>query len=128
MAAEYCRIEDHGFRLLREYTPGPVTFLFKASSALPKAFKGRKIVGIRIPDNKTDLEIVSRLGHPILTTSIEYEEEDYAINPGLIAEEYNDKVDIFIEGPDGDTTPSTIIDCTGKEPVIIREGKAGVNL
>lgn len=123
MAAEYCRIENFGFRLLRDYTPGPFTFLFRASSTLPKAFKGRKVVGIRIPDCRTDLEIVKRLGHPVLTTSIEYEDEDYAINQELIAEAYSDKADIFVEGEEGSTEPSTIVDCTGNEPEIVRQGK-----
>lgn len=127
MAAEYCRIENFGYKLLKECTPGPYTFLFRASSSLPKAFKGRKVVGIRIPDNKTDREIAARLGHPILTTSIQFEDDDYAINTGLIAENYNDRVDFFIEGDDGSTEYSTIIDCTGNSPEIIREGKGEIN-
>ena len=85
MAAEYCRIENFGFKLLRDYTPGPFTFLFRANSSLPKAFKGRKVVGIRIPDCNTDREIAARLRHPVLTTSIQYEDEDYAVNPSLIS-------------------------------------------
>lgn len=123
MAAEYSRIDNKGYSLLKEHTPGPFTFLFKSASTLPKAFKGRKTVGIRIPDNNTCRLIAKRLGHPLLTTSIEYEDEDYARNPDLISEAYNDKVDIFIEGADGDTIPSTIIDLTGGEAVIVREGK-----
>lgn len=123
MAAEYARFDNYAFRLLKENTPGPFTFLFKSASTLPKAFKGRKVVGVRIPDNKLCRDIVTRLGHPILSTSIEYSDEDYAINPGLIADSYNDKVDFFLEGEDGDTTPSTIIDCTGSDPEVTREGK-----
>lgn len=123
MAAEYSRIENRGFQLLKENTPGPFTFLFKSASTLPKAFKGRKTVGIRIPDNNTARLIAERLGRPLLTTSIEFEDEDYAVNPELISEAYNDKVEIFIEGENGDTVPSTIIDCTGSSPEIIREGK-----
>ncbi|MDE5790794.1 MAG: threonylcarbamoyl-AMP synthase [Muribaculaceae bacterium] len=128
MASEYCRIENFGYKLLREYTPGPFTFLFRASSSLPKAFKGRKVVGIRIPDNNTDREIAARLGHPILTTSIEYDDEDYAINPSLIAERYSDHIDFFIEGEDGSTECSTIVDCTGNQPEIVREGKGEIFL
>lgn len=123
MAAEYSRIENSGFQLLKENTPGPFTFLFKSASTLPKAFKGRKTVGIRIPDNNTARLIAERLGRPLLTTSIEFEDEDYAVNPELISEAYHDKVEIFIEGENGDTVPSTIIDCTGSSPEIIREGK-----
>ena len=123
MAAEYSRIENFGFKILKEYTPGPFTFLFKSSSSLPKAFKGRKTIGIRIPDNQTCRLVAERLGHPLLTTSIEYSDEDYARNPDLIAETYLDKVDLFVEGEEGDIEPSTIIDLTSGNPEIIREGK-----
>lgn len=126
-AAEYARIDNTGFRLLRDCCPGPFTFLFRTSSALPKAFKGRKVVGIRIPDSNTARMIAERLGHPILTTSIEYADEDYAREPGLISEAYADRVDIFIEGPEGDTEPSTIVDCTSS-PEILRQGKGTLPL
>ncbi len=123
MASEYARFDNKDFRLLRDYTPGPYTFLFRSAPTLPKAFKGRKVVGIRIPDLSLCREIVERLGHPLLTTSIEYQDSDYAINPGLIAEAYDNSVDLLIEGEEGGTEPSTIIDCTGSEPVVVREGK-----
>lgn len=123
MAAEYARFDNYAFRLLRDNTPGPFTFLFKSASSLPKAFKGRKIVGVRIPDNKLCRDIAARLGHPLLTTSIEFADRDYALNPDLIAEAYNDRVDFFLEGEEGDTIPSTIIDCTGSEAIVVREGK-----
>lgn len=123
MAAEYCKIDNSAYRILKEYTPGPFTFLFRSLSSLPKAFKGRKVVGIRIPDCETDREIARTLGHPVLTTSIEYADEDYAVNPDLIAETYEDRVDLFVEGEEGRTEPSTIVDMTGSEPEIIRQGK-----
>lgn len=123
MASEYARFDNYAYKLLRDLTPGPYTFLFKSASTLPKAFKGRKVVGVRIPDNKICTDIAARLGHPLLTSSIEFDDDDHAINPGLIAETYTDLADFFIEGEDGDTTPSTIIDCTGNSPEIIREGK-----
>lgn len=126
MASEYARYDNYAFRLLKDYTPGPFTFLFKSASSLPKAFKGRKVVGVRIPDNKLCRDIVERLGHPILSTSIEFENDDYARDPGLIAEAYEDKVDFMLEGNDGDTQPSTIIDCTGSSPEIIRQGKGEI--
>lgn len=123
MVADYARYDNYAFRLLKDNTPGPFTFLFKSASTLPKAFKGRKVVGVRIPDNKLCRDIVSRLGHPILTTSIQYEDEDYAREPGLIAEAYDNMVDLFLEGEEGDTDPSTIVDCTSSEPEIVRQGK-----
>ncbi len=128
MIADYARIGDRSFALLKEYTPGPYTFLLKANSTLPKAFKGRKTVGVRIPSSDTIRLIAEKLGKPILTTSIEFDDDDYAINPGLIAENYNDRVDIFIEGPDGLTEPSTIIDCTESDPVLVRQGKGVIDL
>lgn len=126
MASEYSRFDNKAYQLLRDCTPGPFTFLFKSASSLPKAFKGRKTVGVRIPDNKFCLDLVSRLGHPVLTTSIEYIDDDYARNPDLIAETYDGKVDLIVEGDDGDTEPSTIIDCTGPEPEITRQGKGSL--
>lgn len=123
MASEYARFDNKDYKLLRDFTPGPYTFLFKAASSLPKAFKGRKVVGIRIPDTNICREIAMRLGRPLLTTSIHFTDEDYAINPGLIAEKYEGKIDFMIEGEEGGTIPSTIIDCTGETPEVIREGK-----
>lgn len=123
MAAEYSKLNNTAFRLIKDHTPGPFTFLLNSASTLPKAFKGRKIVGIRIPDNDTVREIAQRINHPLLTTSIEYEEEDYAINPELIADNYEGKVDFFVEAEEGGVIPSTIIDLTKEDIEIVREGK-----
>lgn len=122
-ASAYARIDNNCYRIIRENTPGAFTFLLKAASSLPKAFKGRKTVGIRIPDCMTDREIARALDLPVMTTSINFESDDYAVNPSLIAEAYEDLVDLMIEGDDGGTEPSTIVDCTSGEPEIIREGK-----
>lgn len=120
MASEYARIDNKAFRLMKEMTPGPVTFILKAASTLPKAFKGRKTVGVRIPASNTARAVAAALGNPLLTTSIEYSDDDYARDPGLIAEAYDGKVDIMVEGEYGDTLPSAIIDCTGNEPIEVR--------
>lgn len=122
MASEYASFNNSTFRLLKELTPGPFTFLCKAAHSLPAAFKRRKVVGVRIPDCNLDRQLAAALGHPLLTTSIRYEDSDYAINPELIEEAYNDKVDLIIEGKDGSLIPSTILDCTGPDVEIIREG------
>ncbi len=122
MAAEYARIGDKTFSLMRDNTPGPVTFICKAQSNLPKEFKKRKTVGIRIPDSLTARMIAEKLGNPLLTTSIEFEDEDYARNPELIMEAYDGKVDGVVMGEDGGTVPTTIIDCTEDSPSVIREG------
>lgn len=122
MASEYAKFDNYAFQLLKNNTPGPFTFIFRAASTLPRAFKGRKNVGVRIPANAIDREIAARMEHPLLTTSIEYEDEDYAMNPELIAEAYEGKVDLMVEGEDGGLVPSAVIDCTGREPEIIRSG------
>lgn len=122
-ASEYARIDNSCFRLMRDNTPGAFTFIFKSSGSLPKAFKGRKEVGVRIPDCEAPLKIVEALGHPLLTASIQTEDEDYTVNPELIAELYDDKVDLMLMGEEASTEPSTIVDCTGNEPEITRQGK-----
>lgn len=122
MASEYSRIDNSGFRLMKQHCPGPFTFLFKAASTLPRAFKGRKVVGVRIPDHEFARQLAETLGNPIITTSIEYEDEDHAVSPGLIAETYENKVEMMVEGDDGTTDVSTIVDCTGDQPEIVRQG------
>ena len=127
-AAESARINDKVFRLLRENSPGPYTFICPAATLLPRAFKGRKLVGIRISENPINAAVAERLGHPLLTTSIEYDNPDYAISPSLISEAYNDKVDIMIEAAPWSIEPYTVIDCSGSEPEVVREGKGYSNL
>lgn len=122
MASEYARIGNRTYTLMKELTPGPYTFLCKAQSTLPKEFKKRRTVGIRIPDCSTARSIAERLRHPLLTTSIEFEDEDYARNSELICEAYEGKVDGIIEGDDGGNIPTTIIDCTESSPQLTREG------
>ena len=122
MAAEYANFNNETFHALKELTPGPYTFLCKTSHNLPAAFKRRKIVGVRIPKDNVVRQIAKSLGNPLLTTSIQYEDEDYGINPELIEEAYDNRVDMIIEGKDGGLIPSTILDCTGKEMEVVREG------
>ncbi|MDE7381650.1 MAG: threonylcarbamoyl-AMP synthase [Muribaculaceae bacterium] len=128
MAAEYAMIDNNGYRLLKDNTPGAVTFLFRALHSLPKAFKGRKIVGIRIPECETTIKIIEKLNHPLLSTSVETDDRDYTINPELISEKYEGKVNFIVEGEEGDTEPSTIVDCTGSTPEIVRDGKKEIIL
>lgn len=122
MAAEYARFSDSTFRLMRDNTPGPFTFLCRSQSNLPKEFKKRKTVGIRIPRCETTLRVAERLGHPVLTTSIEFSDDDYARNPELIMENYEGKVDGIVIGEEGGTEPTAIIDCTEISPEMLREG------
>lgn len=122
MVSDYAKFDNYAFKLMKDNTPGPFTFLFHASNSLPRAFKGRKIVGIRIPDNKALKKIIETLQTPLLSTSITFRDEDYGVNPDLIAEEYEDKADLMVMGSEGSLIPSAIVDCSGEEPEIIREG------
>lgn len=124
-ASQYARIDNRAFQLLRENLPGAFTFILPAASTLPKVFKGRKTVGIRVPDNVIACEIAARLGNPVLTTSIEWDDDpEDGCNPQAIALKYEDIVDIVIDGGSGELTPSTIVDCTDSSaPEIVREGK-----
>lgn len=124
--SEYARIDDWVFKLMRRNLPGSFTFILPASSRLPKIFKNRKEVGIRIPDNRIIREVCEALGSPILATTIPHpadEDPDELTNPELIEERLGRQVDLVIDGGIGATQPSTIVDCTGDEPVILREGK-----
>lgn len=122
MAAEYAVFNNATFRLLKQLTPGPYTFLCKAAHSLPSPFKRRKIVGVRIPAFEADRQIAEAMGNPLLTTSIQYVDSDYGINPELIEEAYNERVDIMIQGPEGLLEPSTVLDCTGSDISVVRPG------
>jgi len=111
------------YRLLKEYLPGPFTFILPASKMVPKILQSKKdTIGLRIPDNNIALAIIKELGRPILSASLPGEMiEDYT-DPGIMHENFRNEVDIVINGGIGGSIPSTIVDCTGAEPVVIREG------
>lgn len=124
-------VDNTTFKLLKKNLPGPFTFILNASSSLPKLFKNKKkTVGIRIPDNPIILEIVRQLGRPILTTSVLDDDEllEYTTDPELIHEKFAEQVDLVIDGGYGDNIPSTIVDCTAEEPIILRQGKGELDL
>lgn len=124
--SEYTIIRDNTiFKLLKRNLPGPFTFIVMANNQIPKLFKNKKkTVGIRIPDNPVVLELVRELGRPIITTSIHDPDEiiEYTTDPELIHEKYREFADIVIDGGYGNNEASTIVDCTGDEPEIIRQG------
>ena len=123
-------VDNTTFKLMKSYLPGPYTFILKASNQVPKSIKqNRKTVGIRVPDNNIILEIVRQLGHPILTTSLKKDDQilEYPTDPELIYDEYRDLVDVVIDGGYGGIVPSTVIDCSGDEPELIREGLGKVD-
>jgi tRNA threonylcarbamoyl adenosine modification protein (Sua5/YciO/YrdC/YwlC family) len=119
-------IPNHIFKLMRRNLPGPFTFILEANNNVPRYFKGKKkTVGIRVPNNGIIREIVRELGNPIFSSSVHDSDEilAYTTDPELIHEEWENQVDIVIDGGFGGNKVSTIVDCTGDEIEIIRIGK-----
>jgi tRNA threonylcarbamoyl adenosine modification protein (Sua5/YciO/YrdC/YwlC family) len=126
--AQYTRVISKPiFKLMKKGLPGPFTFILEANSQVPKMLHSqKKTVGIRVPNHGIPRAIVDLLGHPILSTSLLQGEEDaieYSTDPELIFEKWQYLVDLVIDGGYGDNVGSTIIDLSGYEPVVIREGK-----
>ena len=111
------------YRMLKEFLPGPYTFILKASKQVPKLLQSKKnTVGLRIPKNKIACAIVEELGRPILSVSLPGEMvEDYT-DPEIMNENFPHPIDIIVDGGIGGHQPSTVIDCTGDEPILIRKG------
>lgn len=124
------QIDTSTFKILKRALPGPYTFILPGNNNLPSAFKKKKTVGIRIPDNNIARIIVERLGNPIVSTSIRDEDDviEYTTDPELIFEKWQNKVDVVIDGGYGDNMASTVIDLSGSEPVIVREGKGNTDI
>ncbi|NNC69977.1 MAG: threonylcarbamoyl-AMP synthase [Flavobacteriaceae bacterium] len=124
------QIDTPTYKILKRALPGAYTFILPGNNKLPKAFKNKKTVGIRVPDNNIAREIVQKLGHPIVSTSI-YDEDDvieYTTDPELIFEKWKDLVDLVIDGGYGDNLASTVIDLSKDEIEIIREGKGSLEV
>lgn len=124
------QIDTTTFKILKRALPGPYTFILPGAKTLPNAFKKKKTVGIRVPDNTIALEIVKQLGNPIISTSIRDEDEvlEYTTDPELILEKWNNRVDLVIDGGYGDNEASTVIDLSEEEPIIVREGKGSLEI
>ncbi len=124
------QIDTATFKILKRALPGPYTFILPGNNNLPKEFKKKTTVGIRVPDNAIALEIVRQLGNPIVSTSIHDEDAvlEYSTDPELIFEKWQNLVDIVIDGGYGDNMGSTIIDLSGFEPVVVREGKGSLDV
>ena len=124
--SDYTRLVSNSvFKMMKSYLPGPYTFILPARNNIPRIFQSKKkTIGIRIPDNNIPLELVRELGHPIMTASIHDEDElvEYTTDPELIWEKYKSQVDAVIDGGYGKNEPSTVIDCTNEEPVVVRMG------
>ena len=125
--AEYCRVDNATFRILKRNLPGPFTFLLPASSRVPdKALERRRTIGIRIRAHPVARAVVEALGCPMITASVKDDDEvvEYTTDPELIEERYGRDVSLVIDGGMGDNVPTTIVDLTGDEPEIVREGRA----
>ncbi len=124
--SEYTQqVDNQTFKLLKKNLPGPFTFILPASSKVPKLFKNnKKTVGLRIPDHPILQTIVKNYGSPLLTTSVIDDDDvlEYTTDPELIHEKYKDMVDLVIDGGYGKNVASTVVNCTGSEPEIIRQG------
>jgi tRNA threonylcarbamoyl adenosine modification protein (Sua5/YciO/YrdC/YwlC family) len=129
--SDYVRqIDTSTFKILKRALPGPYTFILPGNNNLPKEFKKKTTVGIRVPDNSIALEIVKQLGNPIVSTSIHDDDDviEYTTDPELIFEKWQNLVDIVIDGGYGDNVGSTIIDLSGDEPIVVREGKGSLDI
>ena len=129
-AAEYVRISDRQFKLLRKNLPGPFTFILEAGSKLPKVFRSRNTVGIRIPDQPILHALLEELDRPLLTTSLKVQMDDgdedneisYMTDPFLIEEAFQNQADVLIDGGYGEEQPSTVVSLLEDEPEVLRQG------
>lgn len=125
-ASEYAKIDNRAFAILKQYIPGPFTFILPTSTTLPKVFKGRRQVGIRIPDNPIARHLAEALGNPLLTTTAQWSDDNENITiPEAIADHYEPLgIEFVIDAGEGTTDLSTIVDLTDSDnPEIIRQGK-----
>ena len=129
--SDYVRqIDTATFKILKRALPGPYTFILPGNNNLPKDFKKKKTVGIRVPDNSIAIALVEALGHPIVSTSIRDDDDvlEYTTDPELIYEKWDKLVDIVIDGGYGGNVGSTIIDLSDGSPEVVREGKGSLEI
>ena len=123
--AEFCRVDNAAFRLLKRNLPGPFTFVLPASSRVPdKTLGKRKTIGVRIPAHPVARAIVGALGCPMVTASVRQDDEtEYMTAPELLHERYGREVQLVVDGGAGETVPTTVVDLADGEPVILRKGR-----
>ncbi|MFS4455602.1 L-threonylcarbamoyladenylate synthase [Maribacter sp. 2304DJ31-5] len=129
--SDYVRqIDTATFKVLKRALPGPYTFILPGNNNLPKEFKKKKTVGIRVPDNAIAKALVEGLGNPIISTSIRDDDDvlEYTTDPELIYEKWDNLVDVVIDGGYGDNVASTIIDLSTGYPEVVREGKGSLDI
>jgi tRNA threonylcarbamoyl adenosine modification protein (Sua5/YciO/YrdC/YwlC family) len=118
------------FKLMKKLLPGPYTFVLEANTNVPKFMQKKKTVGIRVPDNVIARMLVKQLGNPIMSASLKSQNDEileYITDPELIFEQYENNVDIVIDGGYGEYTPSTVLDCTGDKIELLRRGKGDID-
>jgi len=124
------RIDTPVFKILKKALPGPYTFILESSSKVPRILNvNKKTVGIRIPDHAIPRSIVEQLGNPLITSSIKDDDiiKAYTTDPEEIYEDFKHSVDLVIDGGPGNNIPSSVIDCTGDQIVVVREGLGSVD-
>lgn len=128
--SEYAQVSNATFKVLKRHLPGAFTFILPTSSKLPKIYKNRREVGIRVPDNSIARGLVAELGSPILTMSVHDDDEtiEYSTDPELIHEKYGERVALVIDGGYGGVEPSTVVSCLDDEFEIVRQGKGLLNI
>ena len=124
MASKYAKIDNEMFKIIKRNLPVAFTFLIEATSKLPKAFKGRKVVGVRITENKILQAIINNVGHPLFSTSVEGKDDDYRCEPELIAQTYARDVEYVVDAGRSELLPSTVVDFSDGDPEVIRQGRA----
>lgn len=122
--ADYAKVSNNAFKIMKRLLPGPFTFILEANNHVPKVLSNRKTVGIRIPDHPITRQIVHELDQPIITTSIKDKDDfmEYPTDPEEIFEQFQHQVDMVIDGGFGGLIPSTVVDATGNDFEVIRQG------
>jgi tRNA threonylcarbamoyl adenosine modification protein (Sua5/YciO/YrdC/YwlC family) len=131
--SEYTKaIPNHIFRIMKKALPGPYTFILEANNQVPKLLKqNKKTVGIRVPANMICKTIVEALGNPLISTSLIDTNDDmieYFSDPEIIHQQYEEKVDLVIDGGFGNIYPSTVFDCSTDEVIVLREGLGSLDI
>ena len=130
--SEYTKaIPNHIFRIMKKALPGPYTFILEANNNVPKLLKqNKKTVGIRVPDNAICKEIIEELGNPIISTSLNNQDDimEYFADPNIIEQQFGDRVDLVVDGGFGNIYPSTVLDCSGEEIEVVREGLGSLEI
>ena len=122
-------VSNYAYRIMRKLTPGPYTFVLKASKAVPRFMKSnRRTVGIRVPDDPIPLAIVRELGRPLVNTSVSPPLDEFLSDPAEIERRYGKLVDVVVDGGVRYSELSTVLDLTGEEPVVLRLGKGPVDM